>query len=287
LPRRVLPADVRQDLRVRSRPFAGQELLSIGLSRLDVLLLSALASQTVVGYYGAAYRLLEATLFIPTALQGAFAAMYTYLGHDSAPTIRTTFQRSIKLLLVLLVPCAVAFAVVPEPLLELLFGDEFGAAADPLRVLAPTVILLGVVLLAQSLMSSRLPPRRLVAYYGVALAVNVVACVALIPSLDAMGAALAMLLTELVLAGLTLRAALREVGGIDVAATLAGPLAGAIAMAAVLLALQSLLIVALIAGGVVYGLVLIAVDRRLAPADFGFLAGAARRRLPARLFARG
>ena len=286
MPRRILPAEPRHDLRVRSRPFAGQELLSIGLSRVDVLLLSAIATDTVVGYYGAAYRLLEATLFIPTALQGAFVAMYTYLGRDSEPTIRATFQRSIKLLLVLLVPCAVAFAVLPGPLLEFLFGDDFGAADGALRALAPTVVLLGVVLLAQSLMSSRLPPRRLVLYYAIALAVNVAACFALIPSLDATGAALAMLIAELVLAVLTMWASLGEVGGIDVAATLGGPLAGAIAMAAVLLALQSLLIVALIAGTLVYGVVLIAVDRRLAPADIGFLATAARRRLPDRLFAR-
>jgi O-antigen/teichoic acid export membrane protein len=154
-------------------------------------------------------------------------------------------------------------------------------------VLGPTVVLLGLVLLAQSLMSSRLAPRRLVAYYAIALAVNLAACVALIPVLDATGAALAMLVAELVLAVLTVRASLVEVGGIDVAATIAGPLAGAIAMAAVLLALQSLLILALIAGSIVYGAVLIAVDRRLAPADVGFLATAARRRLPARLFARG
>jgi O-antigen/teichoic acid export membrane protein len=287
LPKRALPADARHELRVRSRPFAGQELLSIALSRVDVLLLSAIASQTVVGYYGVAYRLLEATLFIPTALQGAFVAMYTYLGHDSDPTIRATFQRSVKLLLVLLMPCAVAFCVLPGPLLELLFGDDFGAADGALRVLGPTVVLLGLVLLAQSLMSSRLAPRRLVAYYAIALAVNVVACIALIPSLEATGAALAMLVAELVLAVLTLRASLVEVGGIDVAATLGGPIAGAIAMTAVLLALQSLLIVALIAGSLVYGAVLIAVDMRLAPADIGFLATAARRRLPDRLFARG
>jgi hypothetical protein len=135
-------------------------------------------------------------------------------------------------------------------------------------------------------MSSRLAPRRLVVYYAIALAVNVVACFALIPSLDATGAAVAMLLAELVLAVLTVRASLAEVGGIDVAATFGGPLAGGIAMAAVLLALQSLLIPALIAGSLVYGVVLLAVDRRLAPADVGFLATAARRRLPARLFAR-
>jgi O-antigen/teichoic acid export membrane protein len=286
MPRRALPREARDDLRRRSRPFAGQELLAIGLARVDVLLIAALASQTVVGYYGAAYRLLEATLFIPIALQGAFAAMYTYLDERSDPTIKAVFQRSIKVLLVLLVPCAVPLCVVPGPLLELLFGQSFDAGAGALRALGPTVVLLGVVLLSASLMSSRLEPRRLVVYYGIAFVVNVAACAVLIPALGATGAGLAMLAAQLLLATLTLRACLAEVGSVDVVATVAGPLAGGLAMAGVLLALASHLLLALAVGGVAYAVVFVAVDRWLAPADLGFLVAAARRRLPARPLAR-
>jgi O-antigen/teichoic acid export membrane protein len=279
MPARRLPPGARDDLRRRSRPFAGQEVLSIGLSRFDVLLISAFASSTVVGYYGAAYRLLEATLFIPTALQGSFVAMYTYLDKRSQPTIQAAFQRSLKLAVALLLPCAVPLAVIPGPLLELLFGNGFEDAEGALRALAPTVVLLGVVLLAVSLMSSRLEPRRLVVYYGVALVVNVVANVALIPPLGATGAGLAMLATELVLAVLALRACLAEVGSISVIATVGGPLSAGVAMAAAVFALQSLVLVALAAGIVVYGIVLLAVDRLLAPDDVRFVVGAVRRRL--------
>ena len=286
MPRRATPRDARADLVRRSRPFAGQEFLSIGLSRLDVLLISVIASQTVVGYYGAAYRLLEATLFIPTAIQGAFAAMYTYLDGGSEPTLSTAFQRSIKLLLVFLVPCAVPLIVLPRPLLELFFGAGFDEAAGALRALGPTVILLGVVLLAVTLMSSRLEPRRLVVYYAIALVVNVVANLALIPVLDATGAALSMLLTELVLAVLALRACVREVGRLSLPATVAGPLAGGLAMAGVMLALEGLLPVALAAGVVVYFAVLAGVDRFAAPADLSFLVDGVRRRLPGRRAAR-
>ena len=279
MPRRALPRDAREDLRRRSRPFAGQELLSVGLARIDVLLIAALASQTVVGYYGAAYRLLEATLFIPTALQGAFAAMYTYLDEHSDPTITAVFQRSIKVLLVLLVPCAVVLLVLPGQLLELLFGPGFDEGVGALRAFGPTVVLLGVVLLSASLMSSRLEPRRLVIYYGIALVVNVVANVALIPPLGATGAGLAMLATEIVLAALTLRACLAAIGTVDVAATLVGPLGGGLAMAGVLLALASSLPLALTAGSAVYLVVLVAVDRLLAPDDLEFIIGSVRRKL--------
>ena len=61
--------------------------MSTGLARLDTLLLSFIATQAVVGLDGAAYRLLEATLFISVALQGAFSAMFTYLDERSDPPI--------------------------------------------------------------------------------------------------------------------------------------------------------------------------------------------------------
>jgi O-antigen/teichoic acid export membrane protein len=208
--------------------------------------------------------------------------MYTYLDARSEPTINEAYQRSIKLLLVLLTPCAVPLVVLAGPLLELFFGDGFDAASGALQVLGPTVVLLGIVLLSMSLMSSRLKPRLLVVYYGIALAVNVVANLALIPTLEATGAALGMLISEVVLAFLTMRACLKEVGAIAVPATIGGPLLAGLAMAGALLALQSLLLVALAVGVVVYFAALAAVDRLLAPADVRFVADAVRQRIPRR-----
>jgi O-antigen/teichoic acid export membrane protein len=285
-PRAVRPPGPRRELRRRSIPFAAQELLAVGIARLDAVLLSLLATQSVVGLYGAAYRLLEATLFIPTALQGAFAAMFTYLDDRSEPTIRTAFGRSIKLALALLTPCAVPLAVLPADILELFFGGDFRQAELALRLLAPTVVLLGIVLLAGSLIASRLDPRRLVVVFGVALVVNVAMNAALIPPLEEAGAALAMLVTEVTFAVLTLRISLKAVGGMDVTATLAAPVIGGAAMAAVLVLLAGTLPLALIAGGAAYLTAFALAEWRLARSDFDFMVEMLRSRLPSSLGAR-
>ena len=285
-PRAVRPPGPRRELRRQSIPFAAQELLSAGIARLDAVLLSLLATQTTVGLYGAAYRLLEATLFVPSALQGSFAAMFTYLNADTEPTIRAAFGRAQKIALVLLTPCAVPLAVVPGPILELFYGAEFREAELALRLLAPTVVLLGVVLLAGSLIASRLDPRKLVVYFAVALVVNVAMNLALIPVLDEAGAALAMLVTELAFAVLTLRLSLKEVGGIDVVETLAAPVIGGVAMAGTLFLLADLLPLALAAGAVAYVAAFAIAERRLARADFDFMVEMLRARLPSSLGAR-
>ena len=283
LPRLQLPRAARRDLRRRSLPFATQELLSAGIARIDFLLLSALATPTVVGHYGAAYRLLEATLFISAALQGAFAAMYTYLDDRSDPTIRTVFQRSIKLSLALLVPSGITLVVLASPLLKLLFGESFTQAEAALRLLGPTVVVLGIVLLSTTLISSRLDPRSLALYFGLALVVNVALNLLLIPPLGAAGAALGMLVTELVIAVLALRTSLRAVGALRVTATIGSPFVAGFAMAITMFVLQGILAVALAAGVVVYVAVYTVVERRLAPADFDFLAGVLRSRLPSKI----
>ena len=192
-----------------SFPFAIQDVFNLLLFRLDAVILSLLATQTAVGRYGSAYRLLESTLFVAWALEGAFTAMYAYLGRDSDPTVGSVFQRSIKVSLVLLLPVAVPLMVLAEPICVVVFGTDFRSAADPLRLLAPVVVIICVVVLSGSLISSRLGPRRLVPIAAMATVLNTGLNLALIPSLDDSGSALAMLITEIVFVGFTMRLATR------------------------------------------------------------------------------
>ena len=145
-------------LTAESLPFGAQDVFGVLLARLDAVLLSLLATQAAVGRYGAAYRLLEATFFITYSIGGAFSAMYTYLDHDSRPSVGAVFQRSVKLSIALMAPLALTFAVLAEPLMRTLFGDAFEDAAGALRLLAPAVVLMSVVVLSSSLVVSRPRP---------------------------------------------------------------------------------------------------------------------------------
>lgn len=280
IPRRKVNRRTWPGLVTTSFPFAIQDVFNLLLFRLDAVILSLLATQTAVGRYGSAYRLLESTLFVAWALEGAFTAMYAYLGRESDPTVGSVFQRSIKVSLVLLLPVAVPLIVLAEPICVVVFGADFRAAADPLRLLAPVVVIICVVVLSGSLISSRLGPRRLVPIAAMATALNTGLNLALIPSLDDSGSALAMLITEIVFVGFTMRLATREVGGIDWRATFVAPLAAALAMGACMLALMQLPLVALAVGATVYVAVFVMLERRISPADLSFVEGLVRRSLP-------
>jgi O-antigen/teichoic acid export membrane protein len=282
LPARTVTPRAWPTLASGSLPFAAQDVFTALLAKADTLILSLLATQATVGIYGAAYRLFESTLFVPYALVGAFSAMFTYLGPDSSPTLRAVVQRSIKGALVLLMPLAVAFMVLPEPICRLIYGSAFTSAAVPLRILGPGVALIGFVTLTTSLMLSRGDPRRMASRTGIIVAVNVALNFILIHLYGVAGAAVAMLATEVVFAVWIARLTVRTVGSIQWLPTVTGSLAGGAAMAAVALVLRHNLPAALVAGGAVYLLVLLAVEWLVSPLDVVFVANMVRQRLSPR-----
>lgn len=279
LPRFALPAEARQTLRRMSRGYGVQDILGILLARLDAVMLSLLASQAAVGRYGAAYRLLESTFFLTSAVNGAFAAMFAYLGRDTQPAVGAVFARSIKLGLGALVPCAVAFGVLAEPVSRAFFGAELQGAAGPLRLLAPAVVMLGLVTLATSLLLGRREPALLIRMAAAGVALNIALNLVFIALWQDRGAAAAMLVTTTLFAAVLLVYAIREVGPVRLWAMWGGPLAAGAAMTAVMLPLSGSPLLAVPAGAALYLGVLLMVERALNPVDFEFILSMLRRRL--------
>ena len=279
----VRPPEARRDLRKRSLPYIAQDLFGLVIARADVLLLSLLASSAVVGDYGAAYRLLDATAFISTSLQGAFSAMYTYLGRETLPALGAVFQRSVKAALALLVPVGVSFFVLADPIARAFFGPKLGGAAAPLRVLAPVVVLFALYVLSATLVASRRDAWELLRIMMAAAVANFALNLALIPLWGAVGAAVAMLGSSAVFVGLGFVASLRETGPLQPVSLLASPIVAGAAMAVPMAALESSLPLALLAGGATYIAVAAAVERAVDPLDYAFAVRLVRRILPLRL----
>lgn len=279
MPRPALPAGARRRLRRMSRGYGVQDILGILLARLDAVMLSLLASQAAVGRYGAAYRLLESTFFLTSAVNGAFSAMFAYLGQDTEPTVGAVFARSIKLGLSALVPCAVAFGVLAEPVSRAFFGAQLEEAAGSLALLAPAAVMLGLVTLGSSLLLGRREPALLIRIAAAAVGLNIALNLVLIPLWQDRGAAAAMLVTGTLFAAVVLFYAIREVGAVRLWAMWAGPLVAGGAMAATMVPLSGHPLVALAAGVVAYLGVLLTVERALNPVDFEFIVSMLRRRL--------
>lgn len=124
-----------QSLRQRVGPFFTRSLAEVLLQRLDILLLSIVAGETITGIYSVAYNLVRVLLKL---VQSFLQALYPTLSRLRSLT-PAHYQRvaefSLHSGLLLLLPCAAIGAGVAEPLLHLLFGADYRSTAPVFQLL--------------------------------------------------------------------------------------------------------------------------------------------------------
>jgi O-antigen/teichoic acid export membrane protein len=242
------------------------------LFRVDTAILASFEPDEVVGEYGAAFRLFEATLFVSWSAGTAVYPVLSRLTPETDPPLASVFDRSLKLVVALTLPLAVAAAVLGGPLVELVYGSGFDESGDALRLLAPAIALYPLAHVAGVLLYARDRQIAMVTVYGIAAAVNVIINLVLIASFSLEGAAAATSLTWLLLAAALIVPAARTSTGLEVARIAGGPALAAAASVIAMAALRGEVLAALLVGAGIYVAVLVAYERRFHPEDAGSLA---------------
>ena len=249
--------------------------------KLDATLLSFLkgGDNTEVGQYGAAFRLIEATMFISWAFGGAVLPWFSRHAPGGWISLGRGYALGLKAMVAMLMPIAVVFGILAVPVIDLLYGAEFDGAVLPLQLLAVMTVLYGFNTYISVLMIARDQPGAFTRPAAIVLAQNVVFNFILIPPYGATGAAINAVLSGILLAVLTTRAAVRLVGPVSIARALLSSALAAVAMAAVLLLGGVSLNVAFLAlAGIAYAVVFLAVERFAFPEDFHLYVDLLRRR---------
>ena len=248
------------------------------LFRVDTTILAAFEPDSVVGNYGGAFRLFEATLFLSWSVGTALYPVLSRLGPDSDPPAHLVFERGLKLALAATLPLALSAALVGGPLATFVYGSDFDQAGEALRLLAPAIALYPVTHLAGVLLLSQDRQVALAAAHGVVALANVAANVVLISLFSLDGAAAAASLTQLLLAAGLLAAARGLLQDVSWARVLAGPaLAGGLA-ALGMAGFRDDLGSALAIGALLYVPALVLFERLAFPADARALWGFVLRR---------
>lgn len=107
--------------------------------RIDVFMLSKLRTVEDVGYYGAAYRLLELAMVVPQSLCLALYPQLAQMERSGAGLLRlgVTTQRYLT---ALTLPVAIGTTLLAGPVLTLLYGPAFEGSAPTLAVLIWTIV---------------------------------------------------------------------------------------------------------------------------------------------------
>ena len=252
-------------------PIGAIVLLGALLLRLDQTLISFFTpgtGNTEVGYYAAAFRLVEATLFIGW---GFNSAALPWLSRQTGRGVVDAYELGVKALAGVLAPITVVLVTLADPVIELLYGPGYAPAADSLQYLGLAVVLLSVNFYAATVLVAQDRPASFARAQLLVLVLNVVANALVIPEHGAAGAAAVALGSAVLLLVLGAVQVQRRIGRASVVRALAGPVLAAAAMAGAIELTALPLVPAALVGAAVYLAAGLAFERLAYPADFALV----------------
>lgn len=243
----------------RAVPVAMTSIFIVLYNESDIVLLSYLGQgEREVGWYAAASKILKMLQLIPMLVVSGVYPVFSDLAGRMKGALSTAYRGTLKLLLVIAVPVAIAVAGFAEPVVRLIYGEGFAPATLPLRLLACSIpfLYLGYVLVNVLVSSDHLTWAALAT--GAAGALNIAANLLLIPIFGIGGSALAAIAAQVglvVIGGIAVEQAVAQSRWIQLA--LKPVMAGAGMLAAVALVGRVSWAVAFPAGLSIYLLVLV------------------------------
>jgi O-antigen/teichoic acid export membrane protein len=280
--RRVARLELRLDRQVirtlvrNAIPFFAYWVLGSLYYRLDTILLSKLTGAAVLGWYGAAYRLFDTLVFLPSIIASAILfPILSQLSAQSRPALQRAMRKGMDTILIVGMPISVGLFTLADPIIRLIYRQpEYVNAVPALQWLSVGLLLLYVNSILGVTLVSLDAERKLTLLAGLALVLNLGLNLALIPLYQHVGAAATTAATEgfmlIYLLAVTPRDLL-ERGTLGVLAK-AGIASGAMALVMAALNGQSLALLVPL-GAVVYAAVGVAL--RLVPVEDIRLVGTA------------
>ncbi len=178
-------------------PFALMMIFGTIAVRIDTVMLKIFHNEQIVGFYSAAHKLIESLTFIPENIVLALYPALSVLFLNNKYKFKETFTRSLKYLFLIGMPVSAGIFVLAEPIILLLFEVEYSPATIALRWLS---IALGLIFIKYHFMitlNAIGKQRQFAKVAGIAMFVNVLFNLLLIPKYDLLGASLATIGSEL------------------------------------------------------------------------------------------
>ncbi|XCN75099.1 MAG: flippase [Candidatus Electrothrix aestuarii] len=191
------------DLLKKSIPFSLMNIFVTIYYHVDSVMLQVFDGYKVVGQYNAAYRLIDAPLFISMSVTTAlFPAISRLYYKKENQKLQKLISESFKKILATGLFISITAAFLADDLISIIYGEEYAAAADvlPVLIFGVACIMPGSICNTVVRASDRQSLSAIIAGGGVIF--NIVLNLLLIPKYSLLGAAWATLATEMIMAGI-------------------------------------------------------------------------------------
>jgi polysaccharide transporter, PST family len=190
-------------------PLGISGVLIVAYANIDQVIVFQLAGSKAAGLYGAVYRLLEQGHFVPISVLTTMTTVIAAAWPRDRERMLRAAQTTAELMAIASFGALALVSVAATPIVRLVYGKEFLAAAPALPVLFGAFVFICFGYLNGNLLAVLGLQRKLLLISLAALVVNVVGNLILVPTTGFMGAAWMTLITEIVVWGGSLRLIVR------------------------------------------------------------------------------
>lgn len=178
-------------------PLSIASIFSIIAFRIDAVLLSVIQGPVAVGWYGAAYKLIECLMFIPMVYTSAIFPVLSNYHVSSKDSLELLYKKSIQYLTMLGLPIAAATTIYAQNIIISLYNSSFYPTVIALQILIWTIPFIFLTYVFSTLFISINKQNVMLKITFIAMIFNITANILLIPKYSYIAAASTTVLTEL------------------------------------------------------------------------------------------
>lgn len=182
-----------------SLPFWLTSVFIIIYFRIDIVMLSVMKGDIVVGWYAAPYRLIDALGLLPGVLMTAIYPVFSKFHVNSKESLNLAFNKSFKVLIIIAIPIGIGTTLLAKEIILLIYGNEYLPSVIALKILVWASVLSFINFTPATLLNSTNRQKNLMTFTCIGTAFNIVFNFLLIPTLSYRGAGIATVITEIIL----------------------------------------------------------------------------------------
>ena len=198
-PKFELDIEFCKKITLLSIPFALTSFFGLIFSSIDTVMLTSIISNHANGIYSAAYKLISVlTLFYGVYSAVVFPVMSRFFKNEKE-LLTVSFEKSLKYLLMIIIPLSFATMIYSNDIIILFFGQEYSEASSVLSILMWTMTFFIINGLSTNLLNASHKEKTVTVTFMIAAICNFFLNLILIPKYSFDGAAITTILSDMII----------------------------------------------------------------------------------------
>ena len=178
-------------------PFFLSAVVDMIAFKIDIIMLSMMKGDMVVGWYSAAYRLIEALMFIPATFAGAIYPVLSNFYVSSQESLKLIYKKSFKYLFIVGLPIAVGTTILAHKIILFIYKSGFTHSIIALQILIWTIPIIFLSYMFGTMLASVNKQFLALKINFLCMILNITINLILIPRYGYIGASIATVITTL------------------------------------------------------------------------------------------